>query len=273
MSGPVVLDTQKLHAALSEIEEVRRSFPESALTVLAQEVVRRVAENLAPPALTAALAPEPRPATAEIEALAMALCSPDREAAVARIEEARRRGASHDALCRAWLAEAARLLGAWWEEDRVSFYQVTIAAGRIYAILRILRLQHAQTLPHGPRRAVFAPVPGEDHTLGISIAADMARNLGWDIELLLGRDHDGLIAELTRRDTALIGLSAGSKRALPALIQLIVALRISNPGARILVCGQIARANIGLVGITGADAVSPDLDTALAEMERLLTAP
>ena len=56
---------------------------------------------------------------------------------------------------------------------------------------------------------------------------------------------------------------------LPALIKLIVALRISCPRALILVCGNIAAGSFNLVGLTGADAATSDFDTALAEMERL----
>lgn len=41
--------------------------------------------------------------------------------------------------------------------------------------------------------------------------------------------------------------------------------------ARILVCGQIAARNLSLEGITGADAAATDLDSALAQMERLVT--
>ena len=35
-----------------------------------------------------------------------------------------------------YLALAARKLGKWWEEDRVSFLDVTLGTGRIYAIIR-----------------------------------------------------------------------------------------------------------------------------------------
>jgi MerR family transcriptional regulator, light-induced transcriptional regulator len=71
---------------------------------------------------------------------------------------------------------------------------------------------------------------------------------------------------------SLIGLSASGRRSLPDLTKLIVALRISNPAARILVCGQIAASAVALVGLTGADAVAQDFDTAIEAMERLVSA-
>lgn len=269
MSGPPGLDRQRLALAFSELDVIRRSFPEEALTDLAQEVVRRVAENL----LDTPYPGDLLPSSEEIDALSEALMSNDPGAAVALIERAQTDGASYEALCQSYLAEASRRLGRWWEEDKISFYRVTIAAGRIYAILRSLRLQRSIPVPDLRRSAIFVAVPGEDHTLGITIAADMAREAGWDIELFIGHSHDELVSILCERDTAMIGLSAGSKRSLPALIKLIVALRISNPGTKILICGQIATHNLNLAGITGADAVAPDLATAIHQMEQFLQPP
>ena len=269
MSGPLGLDRQKLALALSEIDEIRRAFPEEALTDLAEEVVRRVAENL----LAAAPPADLLPSSEEIDALSEALMSTDDGAAIALIERAQKDGASYEALCQSYLAEASRRLGLWWEQDKISFYRVTIAAGRIYAILRSLRLQRNILVPDLRRSAIFVSVPGEDHTLGITIAADMAREAGWDIELFVGHSHDELMSILDQRETAIIGLSAGSKRSLPALIKLIVALRISNPGTKILICGQITARNLNLDGITGADAIAPDFASAISQMEHFLRPP
>ena len=265
MSGPVGLDRQKLAIAYTEIAEIRRSLPDEAVTALAQEVVRRVAENLLAPEQPVAL-----PTSAEVDTLCEALLSADDAAAITVIERAQRNGVSYDALCQCYLAEASRRLGSWWDDDKVSFYRVTLAAGRIYAILRVLRLQREVVLPDLRRSAIFVSVPGENHTLGITMAADMARDHGWDVELLVGHSHDELARVLTQRVTPVIGLSASTKHSLPALVKLIVALRISNPCTKIMICGQIAILNLNLDGITGADAIATDFDSALAAMERLV---
>ena len=214
--------------------------------------------------------PKRPPCPDQIDALCTALLARDDSEAVTLIEAAQRRGASHEMLCESYLADASRRLGEWWTDDRVSFYQVTLAAGRIYAILRILRLQSCLPMPDLARSAIFANVPGDDHTLGITIAADLARDRGWDIELFLGRSHDDLVSDLARRDAPLIGLSAGSRRSLPALVRLIVALRLTKPATRLFVCGQIAAPDrdIDLVGVAGVDAVAADFDAAIAFMDR-----
>lgn len=266
MPESLILDKVKLAIALSEVDGIRQKLPDTAISDLAQEVVKRVASNLRtdPPF-------EFSPSSEQIDALCRALLSSDGSAAIAMIEQAQRRGATYDSICQVHLAVAAQRLGEWWSADQVSFYKVTIAAGRIYAILRILRLQRQRPTPDGRRWAVFASVPGDSHTLGITIAADMARDKGWDIELLMGRSHDELVLELEKSDATLIGLSASSKQSLPALLKLIVALRLGKPKARIMICGKIADLNLGLDGVTGADAVTSDFDTAIAYMEQTIS--
>ena len=268
MAGATMFDRRMLEVAFSEIEAVRQSLPPAALTTLAQEVVRRVAGNL-----VATLPPDLAPRAEEIDTLCEALLSDNSEAAAAFIEAARRKGSSYESLCLAYLSAASRQLGVWWDEDKVPFYRVTIAAGRIYAILRILRRARPISLPDMRRAAIFASVPGEIHTLGLTMATDLARDRGWDIELFLGLSHDALVAQLQERELPLICLSASGKRALPALTRLIVALRISNPDARILICGHIVSSGVGLVGVTGADAVAQDFQGAIDQMERLLNLP
>lgn len=268
MSGAPNFDRQMLAVAFSEIDAVRQGLPESALAALAQEVVHRVAQNLNHPLDNDAVLTDK-----DVAELCDALLSDDPNVAVTLIENVQRRGASYDDLCLSYIALAARRMGEWWDNDQISFYRVTVAAGRLYAILRILRIHRPASLPDMRRVAVFASVPEENHTLGITMAADLARARGWDIDLLVGLSHDDLLTELATRKPALIGLSASGKRSLPALTQVIVAQRIINSCTHILVCGKIAELNVNLVGVTGADAAALDFETAYAQMERLIELP
>ncbi|MBC7738496.1 MAG: cobalamin B12-binding domain-containing protein [Candidatus Saccharibacteria bacterium] len=262
---PILLDRLNLAQAFSEVDVIRQKLPETVLTAVVQEVVKRVASNMRVAPLE-----EFAPTPAQIDALCSALVSQDPTAAITLIDEAQRRGGSYDALYQDYLAVAARRLGEWWNEDRVPFFKVTIAAGRIYAILRMLRLQKQVPVPDGRRTAVFVSVPTDNHTLGITVAADMARDRGWDIELFTGLSHDDLVHELERRDPPLIGVSASGIRVLPGLIKLIVSLRLSNPKARILICGQIAALDLGLDGMGGADSVAGNFDQAFGYMEQIV---
>lgn len=264
MSGAVMYDRQAFEVAFSEIEAVRKTLPEATLSAVAEEVVLRVAQNLsrlAPPDIA--------PSAQDIDHLTQALLSENPSAAATFIADARRKGSSYEALCLSYLAVAARRLGEMWDNDQVSFYRVTVAAGRMYAILRLLRSERRLATPDLRRAAVFASVPGEHHTLGITMAADLARDRGWDIELFVGLAHADLVSRLEDRQPSLIGLSASGIRSLPTLMRLIVALRISNPGTSILICGQIVTSVPSLVGPAGADAAALDFAAAIEQMERL----
>ena len=213
MSGSVYVDSPRLEIAFSEIEAIRNLLPESvlaalALEVVALEVVARVANHLRDLPAT-----ETAPTSEEIDDLCAALLSPDRQALIAQVVRARKNGASSETLCLGYLAEAARCLGEWWDSDRMPFQDVTVAAGRICALLRILRLERMTPLPDLRRAAIFAAVPGENHTPGITMAADLARDQGWDIVLFVGRSHEDLIHDFDRRTATLIGLSASGRRA------------------------------------------------------------
>ena len=117
--------------AYPEVETVQRNLPDDALGVIAREVVRRLADQI-----SERLAEAGHPSDPVFDELCNALLSDDREAAARMITKAQRDGASHEALCLSYPAVAARRLGDWWEQDRVRFVKVTMAAGRVFAILR-----------------------------------------------------------------------------------------------------------------------------------------
>jgi methanogenic corrinoid protein MtbC1 len=212
------------------------------------------------------------PSDGAIDDLCMALLSDDREAAARMIARVERDGASHEAICLSYLAVAAQRLGQWWEDDRLSFVAVTLGTGRIYAILRGLKRRNPFGGMGATRFATFGAVPGDNHNLGVAMAAELLREKGWDIRLLVGLDHDAMITRLTDEAAPLVGLSAGGKHALPALLRLVVALRIASPASHILVCGQIAPEDVDLIKASGADFVTTDLDAAMGDMDRLIAA-
>lgn len=272
MEQPCSGDIQLDHEAFGQ---ARRLFlaPESALSqqalqVLAQEVVARLSAHLdhAPVA-------QARPAAAAIDELCAALLSGEEMAAAALVRRARRQGMSADMICLGYIAGAACRLGDLWREDRVSFVEVTLAAGRMYALLRGLRQMFPPALPRGGAhpRICFATPHGETHTLGVTMAADLFRRRGWEIDLFSGLSHNELLAAIGDSDYAIFGLSAGSARMLEPLIRLKVALRISHPGAWIMICGKITEVVPDLAARVDADLVASDVASAVDEMQALIT--
>jgi MerR family transcriptional regulator, light-induced transcriptional regulator len=246
--------------ATGRLGRLRRDLPEDAMRDLAGEVLQRLASRRVPTEEA-----DPR----EIAALCTALLSDDAEAGMRLIAARARQGVAVKALYLGWLAPAARQLGLMWETDAATFSDVTMAVGRIYAILRGLRAGFAPVVARNA--AFFAAVPGEEHVLGLRMAADLCRAAGWDIVLRLETTHDGLVAEIAQSDVRVIGLSASHGAAFLPMARLVAAIRAARPDAGILLAGGLA--TDPSARLMGADAVAEGYAEALAAMHRLAGLP
>lgn len=247
--------------AISEIGTLKEKLPEDAFASLAREVIRRLSVRSDGATNSVAF-----PSDAKIDALARALLEPDADAGIAFVEKVRAQGASVETVYLAYLAEAARTLGKWWEEDVVSFPEVTVATGHIYAVMRGLKPLFRPSISCTAQpSAFFTTVPGETHLLGVSMAADLFRKQGWDIALKRGLDHDGILHYAETSRTPVIGLSAAGEHALVPLSQLVVALRISVPDVSIMVSGAILKTSPKEVEALGVDVMASDIEEALAQ--------
>ena len=144
-----------------------------------------------------------------------------------------------------------------------------MATARIQSILR--RMPAGRVIPgraKGPG-AVFAAVPGEMHTLGVMMAADLFRRGGWDVSLLVGLTHDELLTRFARDDRPVIGLSCSSDQSYPALRRLLAAIGNARPDAQILLSGQIVAQPDRIAKLPVAVLVVGDLASAEAHMTRI----
>lgn len=209
---------------------------------------------------------------ADVAAFCDVLVQPEADAALQYIEMRRAEGATRQDVYLGYIAAAARMLGERWDEDRLSFTDVTVGTGHLYALMRALRIEeHSDHLTFDPRRcALFATVPGEEHGIGITVAADLFRNAGWEIDLQIGADHDGLInwVELTRPE--IVGLSLSSERRLDDLVRLVVAIRIVVPHALIGVAPGATIDENKLGDLVDIDLLFRDAGSACNELERLI---
>lgn len=245
----------------------REQLSHESVHVLASEVITRLSSRFAdrkPPEL---VIPAER-----LEAFCHALVREDDETCLSMVDATVVDAHSVDQVYLAFLGAAARLLGTWWEEDRATFSEVTVGTGRIYAMLCALRPVLIETKTVQPKHALFAAVPGEQHFLGVTMAADMFRARGWDIELFTGQSHEDLVETVDRLDPAFIGLSAHGKRSTVPLTRLIVAIRAGHPGTYILVSGNAADNDVSVSDLTGADLVTTDIEAAYSDMQRMVAA-
>jgi methanogenic corrinoid protein MtbC1 len=247
----------------TQLESLAARLPQEAVQSLANEVILRLSANLNRAGADTAPAPEP------VDALCRALLSRDADAGTAVIARLQADGVPIDEIYTVYLAAAARRMGEKWESDEISFTDVTSAASRILAILRALRDPFRSTRPFSDRSALFLAVPDEQHTIGVTMAADLFRREGWDVDLMIGASHDDVIDRVGTSDALVVGLTAHGRQSLAALIRLILAIRVVNPAVNVLVCGHIVEEADDVIALIGADGYASDIPTALLKMQDL----
>ena len=246
------------------LHERGATLPEAAVRALAREVIGRL-DRIKPNYVKIDAAPS----ITQITELCEALLSSDNDAGHRLAMAARANGMPIETLHLGYIAEAARMLGTRWENDEASVSQVIIGAGRIYGILRTLREMFVSVRLQRPDRyrAVFASTPGETHTLGVTMAADHLRCKGWQVDIKSGLAHDALVKAISNDDYPVIGLSASTPMMIFPLARLIVALRVTNPAAWIMVGGLIVQEEPHIQSLVDADGVVLDIQSAEAQME------
>lgn len=234
--------------------------------VLAQEVVLRLARWARETVASKQITPVVKP---NVDALCAALIGPDPRMAKGMIVAAHAKGASHEELCLFHIGEAARRLGDLWEDDDISFQDMALAAGRMLHLLRDLRDLAPPFEQYGSRSALFATVPGERHVLGVTMAADIFRDNGWEVDLRLGQTEEELSKAVQLGGYPIVGLSAASADRVRALARAVIALRIAAPQILIFVGGYVARLDPDIAVRVGADGSAWDMDDCKRHLETL----
>ena len=246
----------------------RDAFAKDAVEVLARDIVRRLASTQPNDPSFAA----PEISDDDIAAFCDTLIQPSPDAAWKFIEDRRAEGVTRQGVYLGYICAAARSLGQGWDEDRFSFLEVTYGTGHLYALMRALRAESSSVRPafDGRRYALFATVPGEEHGIGITVAADLFREAGWEIDLQTDTDHDALVAHVESTRPHIIGLSLSTEERLDALVRLVVATRITMPSAIIGVAPATSVDADRLQGLVDIDLVFGDAPSACRELERLV---
>ncbi|MCR8825190.1 cobalamin B12-binding domain-containing protein [Pseudosulfitobacter koreensis] len=245
----------------ANILRLKERLPEDTVLSLAREVIRRVASKGQKIEYATLVTSD-----ADLEKLCRELLSDDPKAAVEMIAGLRAEGVSSEQIYLKYLAGAARMLGEWWEQDKASFSQVTTASTRMLAIMRGMRHLFEPAATAQTKSAVFASVPGEDHTLGVKMAADLFRKEGWDISLKLGLKHDALVAEIEREPKGIVGLSMSGRHSIEKLSKLVIALHICCPQAYLLVSGQDVEETRPTLALMGFDGIAGSVEEAREQM-------
>ncbi|MDX2030564.1 MAG: cobalamin B12-binding domain-containing protein [Blastocatellia bacterium] len=167
-------------------------------------------------------------------------------------------------------AWSARELGALWEDDRVSFVDVTIGLCRLHeALHRCAEQADATGLPvlADAPSILIATAPGEQHVFGVLMAAELFRHQGWEVTAETSGDGAVLARLVSSRRFDIAGLSASQDGSLDGLAALVKTLRkvSKNPAMKMLAGGQLFEQSphlaheIGADGIAGRGADAPEL--------------
>lgn len=160
-------------------------------------------------------------------------------------------------------------LGERWVEDKSSFSDVISASMQIDSVIEeIIRCRPSTATPDR-KRAIFANVPGDSHTIGLKMAADLQRSKGWDIRLITQSTLTTLIPEIEGTSAQIVGLSAGSERSMPVLFDLLAMLRSRRPDIKVLVSGAFVAIDARQVRHLGVNACAASFEEAEVLLDKL----
>ncbi len=255
---------------------LRSSFPihspapaEPLVAIVESAILPRLmaAHGLAP--LIRRRADEPdRSIQADAEALAPLAMHIEADALLDHIDTLLRRGVSIDSLFVDLLAPAARHLGALWEDDRCDFIEVTMGLWRLQEVVRELaaRFPPERRSGNGGHRALFAAMPGDQHSFGTVMIDETFRRHGWTTDVVLDPTTPELLEHVARDWLDVVGLTVSCDCHIEPLPSLIRALRSvsRNPRIVVMVGGRIFVEDPMLAMEVGADGTAADAIQAVA---------
>ena len=174
------------------------------------------------------------------------------------------------------LTDTARALGTLWEQDTLNFSQVTMATAKLQ---RWHRGQGERIGPSGrerpAHRILLATVPGEQHSLGLALAASAFQEAGWAVEGGPGLSAAQLRAQVRMHWFDALGLSLSTERALAPIAELIRDLRAQskNSQLQVIVGGALVAQRKDIAEALGVDAAFSTASGAPEALAARLPAP
>ena len=213
------------------------------------------------------------PDNVDVKELVRLLLAHDVAVASAYVETVRHRGASLEVVCLQLLAPAARELGLLWEQDECDFMQVTVGLCRLHHLLRELAAEfRADEIELKlDRRILLAPLPGEQHTFGITLVAQFLRRAGWDVWHEFPNTDTDILEVLRHNWFTVVGLSIGNDSRLDAVAAMIESIRrmSRNRAVGVLVGGPLFVTKPEIASLVGADATATDGKQAVERAEMI----
>ncbi|MEL7280911.1 MAG: B12-binding domain-containing protein [Pseudomonadota bacterium] len=201
-----------------------------------------------------------------VEGLCRALLDDDDQLAARMVVDLLHQGVAPEEVYIDYLASAAKRLNEWWQEDKASFWQLTVATCRVLAIMRSMDHLFEPAMTSDAKSVLLAGVPGEQHAVSLRMAADIFHKDGWHVVVLLGLSHYALVRKIATTQTRTIGLTMNNRGSIDALSKLIVSLHICRPTTPIFLNGTGTKDISPKLGWMDLEGVSDNLADARAQM-------
>ena len=208
----------------------------------------------------------------QIDQFAHSLFKDDFQKVSENIKSLRDEGITEEILYLELFAPVARRLGVMWEQDLCSFTEVTIGVGRLQELLRQFSSEvRYGNNPEKDKRILLTPIPGEQHTFGMSMLIEFFYRAGWEVWGWPGVSEHNLLQLVKNEWFHIVGISMYAEIHTDALISTINAIRRAsrNPSISVMVGGYAFTENPDLISTVGADGFAADANGALEKAEKL----
>jgi len=201
-----------------------------------------------------------------IEGLISAALSGSRDCFADLLDDMKRSRVSVAALADVYIPIAARRMGEAWDEDRVSWMDVSMGVSRLQSLLREIGVawaaDQAGDTGHG---TVLLIVPDrEQHTLGPMVAMGQMRRFGVSVCLRIAPSLDELRNLVASRSFDGVMISVALAEKLESVRKTVMFLKsVSSSPLPIIVGGAVMTARADTAEVTGADLASNDIGAAL----------
>lgn len=210
----------------------------------------------------------------EVDALAPLALQVEADRLLLHIEAILARGVSVDTVMVDLLAPTARLLGEYWEADQCDFIDVTMGLWRLQEVVHEIacRAPADGPLNVGGHRALFASMPGDQHSFGTVVIDELFRRDGWTTERISDAETRDLLKRVADDWFDMIGLTISCDCHIASLPSVIAALRNVSRNSRVcvMVGGRVFSADPDLAVRCGADGTARDAKLALSVAEALV---